>query len=106
MLTALKKSLALAFICILAGSSLTAAPADVRVVEAAKHKDLTVLRALVRQGLNVNAPEADGATALHWAAHWGNVDMAQLLIRAGGNVNATTDLGVTPLILACETGDA
>jgi ankyrin repeat protein len=61
---------------------------------------------LLQKGLSANQPQADGATALHWAAHWGDAEMAALLIRAGANVNATTDLGVTPLLVACETGDA
>ena len=83
-----------------------AAADDVRLVEAAKNRDVTAVRALLKQKLSVNSRYPDGATALHWAAHWGDLDMADLLIRAGADVNATTDLGVMPLALACQTGDA
>jgi ankyrin repeat protein len=54
----------------------------------------------------VNATEGDGSTALHWAAHWDDLAIADLLIRAGANVNKATDLGVTPLALACTNRSA
>jgi hypothetical protein len=41
-------------------------------------------------------------TALHWAAHWNDLEMADRLIAARANVNAADDHGVTPLIRACE----
>ena len=50
--------------------------------------------------------QADGTTALHWAAYRDDVDSADLLIRAGAKVNAANDLGVTPLWAACENGSA
>ena len=52
----------------------------------------------------MNAVQADGATALHWAAHWDDVPLAEALVRAGASVNAANDLGVTPLALACSNG--
>jgi ankyrin repeat protein len=54
----------------------------------------------------VDAPQPDGATALHWAAHWDDTDTADLLIRAGANVNAVNEFGVAPLLLACMNGNA
>ncbi len=48
----------------------------------------------------------DGATALLWAAHWNDLETADLLIRAGANVNAANDLRTTPLSLACTNGNA
>ena len=42
--------------------------------------------------------------ALHWAAHWDDVDVADMLIRAGAQVNATNDYGVAPLVLAATNG--
>src|SRR5204862_227535 len=47
------------------------------------------------------AAEADGASALAWAAHRDNVTVANLLIRAGADANKANDYGVTPLTLAC-----
>src|SRR5439155_357162 len=46
---------------------------------------------------DVNAAEADGTTALHWASYRDDIESADLLIRAGARVNTATDLGVTPL---------
>lgn len=74
---------------------------DVELVKAAQHRDWKTVRALAAQHININTPQADGATALQWTAHWDDLETAQVLIRAGGNVNAANDFGVTPLFLAC-----
>jgi uncharacterized protein len=83
-----------------------AATPDSRVAEAAKHQNKAAVRTLVAEHVDVNGPEADGATALQWAAHWDDLETADLLIHAGANVNAANELGVTPLALACENGSA
>ena len=64
------------------------------------------LRSLLEEGADVDAAEADGATALAWASHQDNLKAAELLIRAGANVNAANDYGVTPLALACGNRSA
>src|SRR5216684_4353421 len=71
---------ALVIACVLASAPVTAAPTERRVVEAAKKHDTAALRGLLQRGLSPNDPQADGATALHWAAHWGDAEMAALLI--------------------------
>jgi ankyrin repeat protein len=75
------------------------------LADAAKSRDTEAVRTLLRERADVNAPQPDGATALHWAAHWGDLGTADQLIRAKANVNAANDLGVTPLTLACINGD-
>ena len=87
-------------------ASLAAAANDGRLVEAVKKRDTAAVRALLKQHVDVNAPQPDGATALHWAAQWDDLDTATLLIRAGARVNAADDYGVTPLSLACTNGNA
>jgi uncharacterized protein len=77
-----------------------------RLVEAAKAKDIATVRAFVKDHADVNAKQGDGATALHWAAHWDDRAMVQLLIAAGARVNNADDEGVTPLSLACLNGSA
>ena len=89
-----------------AALSLAAGERDVRLVEAAAQGDLTAVRTLIQQGKDVNTAYGDGATALHWAAHRDNHEMADLLIRAGAAVDHANDLGVTPLWLAGENGSA
>ncbi|MEQ1898293.1 MAG: ankyrin repeat domain-containing protein [Vicinamibacterales bacterium] len=71
------------------------------LVEAARQRNLGQLRALIGQRTPVNVRQADGATALHWAAHWDEGEMAGALLAAGADANAADDLGVTPLSLAC-----
>lgn len=88
------------------GTTLAAADRDLRLVNALKQQDRTAARALLNQsGVDVNTPQGDGATALHWAAHWDDLETAALLIRAGANTNAANSLGVTPLELASENGN-
>ena len=87
-------------------ASVAAAATDLRLVDAVKNRDRAAARALLTQKIDVNIAQPDGATALHWAAHWDDLDTAELLIRARAQVNATNDFGVTPLSLACTNGSA
>ena len=61
---------------------------------------------LLARGADTNARQPDGATALHWAVHWQDAEMAGLLIKAGADVNAANEYGIVPLSLACSNGDA
>ncbi len=83
-----------------------AAPADTRLADAAEHQDPQAIRELLAHHADVNAAQEDGATALHWAAHWDALEAADLLIRAGAKTDAANALGVTPLSLACVNGSA
>lgn len=95
------RTLAVLCVALLPPIAAFAASGDLRLVDAAKNRDRDAVRSLLRQHVDVNTPEADGATALAWAAHWDDMDTADLLIRAGANVNAANSYGVTPLSLAC-----
>ena len=74
------------------------------VVEAAKNGDEAALRALVEEGVDVNATAGDGSTALLWASHRDLPESVELLIEAGADVNRANDLGATPLWAAGENG--
>jgi len=86
--------------------SAAAAGPDRRVVEAAKGRDLNTVRTLIAARADVTIPLGDGATALHWAAHWDDPAIAEVLLAAGAKINAADDHGVTPLALACLNGSA
>ena len=79
---------------------------DGGLIEAVRNKDVQSVRALLQQRADVNAPQGDGATALHWAAHVDDLDIADLLIRAGARPAAANDVGATPLHLACTNRSA
>ena len=72
--------------------------------DAAQRRDIETVRVLIDAGVDVDAPQADGATALAWAVHWDDLATADLLLGAGADVDAANDLGVTPLMLAGLNG--
>ena len=74
------------------------------LADAVEKSDRGSVRALLKQRADVNAPQADGMTALHWAAHLDDLETATLLTGANANVKATNRYGVTPLSLACQNG--
>jgi ankyrin repeat protein len=80
-----------------------AAP-DERLIDAVKRGDQAAVDSLLKQGVDVNGRQGDGATALHWAAHQDDRSMVERLLRAGADVQAANELGVTPLLLACTNG--
>ena len=82
-----------------------AAGADLRLVDAAADQDAEAVRALVREGVDVNTPRADGTTAVLWAAHWDDHELVELLVAAGADVNAADDHGESPLMRACENAN-
>jgi ankyrin repeat protein len=76
------------------------------VADAARKGDLPGLRSLLGAQADVNAPQADGATAIQWAAYRNDLVMADLLIGAGANVKTPNREGATPLYLAGIYGSA
>jgi ankyrin repeat protein len=60
---------------------------------------------VLKKTADVNAPQPDGTTALHWAAYHADVAATRTLLAKGAKASAVTDTGVTPLELACEAGN-
>ena len=87
-----------AFPAISLGSSL--------VADAAAKGDVGAVRELLQRSEDVNAPQPDGATALHWAAYRDDLAMADVLIAAAANASARSREGSTPLSLAAVNGSA
>jgi len=83
---------------------LTAATSE--VADAAMRGDINAVRALIAKKADVNAPQGDGATALHWAIFRGQKDTLDVLLKAGANPKAANRAGSTPLWLASINGDA
>ena len=90
----------------LAVSCAVGAPAKSDVADAAQRGDTAAVRSLVQKKADVNAPQIDGATALHWAVQADDLELADLLIRNGAIVSTATVAGATPLQLAALNGSA
>ena len=82
------------------------AETDSPVADAAQRGDLDAVRRLLREGADVNAPQGDGMTALHWAAERGDASLCEVLLYAGARVDAGTRIGhYTPLHLAARAAN-
>jgi ankyrin repeat protein len=83
-----------------------AAAAGSEAADAAQRQDLPALRALLSKRANVNAPQPDGTTALHWATHWNDAETVKVLLGAGANPAVTNRFGASPLSEAALSGNA
>jgi ankyrin len=100
----LKRMLGCGAVILLSSARLGAAGSE--VADAAMRRDTQAVRALLLKKADVNAPQKDGTTALHWAVRWDDLETAELLIRAGASVAAATRAAATPLQLAAINGSA
>jgi uncharacterized protein len=80
--------------------------ASATVASAARDADVAAVRKLIAAGSDVNTPEADGTSALLWAAYQSSPELASLLLEAGADPNTPNNFGVTPLLQASRVGDA
>jgi len=102
----IQRKIAIAIVMLLtvvAGLSLAAGRSD--VADAVMRGDAAAVRTLLQQKADVNAPQIDGATALHWAVYRDDLETAQLLLRAGARANVANRSGITPLAMACLYGN-
>src|SRR3954454_18584081 len=76
------------------------------LVDAVKLRDKRAVLSILNDKVNVNAPQSDGATALHSAAYLEDPEMAALLIGAGAKADTPNNYGFTPLALAAGNGNA
>jgi len=87
-----------------------AANAGSELITAVKAGDKAKVLALMKQHIDVNAPEPDGTTALMWAVRGSftkeDTGIADLLLSAGADAKAANRYGVTALYLACQNGNA
>jgi len=87
-------------------AAVLAAAVRSEVADAAMQGNKSVVRTLLQQKADVNAPQMDGTTALHWAVEADDLELTDLLIRAGAHVSAANKAGATPLLLATINGNS
>ena len=64
----------------------------------------SIIRLLVDAGADLNATDADGATALHAAAFSGSMNVLKLLVGNNAKLDLKDDEGSTPLLVAVLQG--
>lgn len=100
----MRRHLAIAMVCGLAAGAAVAGEA--RLADAVMHADRQAVASLLTDRAEINAPQPDGTTALHWAIRHDDLATADALIKAGADVKAATRYGVTPIALAAMNGNA
>jgi uncharacterized protein len=93
-----------AFLAIAAVAAAGAAAPPASLVDAVRTGNTSIVRALLRQNVDVNRPSPDGTTPLHWAVQRDDQPMVELLLRSGANVKAVNRYGVPPLAVAAVNG--
>ena len=73
------------------------------LIAAAKSGDVGSVKSILRSPQPVNARDARGNTALHWAALAGNERIVAQLLAAGLDARATNNAGATHCIMASQT---
>jgi ankyrin repeat protein len=71
---------------------------------AAKENDVTTIKKLIREGVNIEAGDSKRRTALMIATHQQNNEAAKVLTDAGANVNALDDMHDSPFLYAGANG--
>jgi ankyrin repeat protein len=95
---------------LLAANSALAALADqfnsqyYTIVNAAAANNVADVRVFITRGVNADAADPQGRTALSYAAQLGNAEMAQMLIDARASPDLRDKMGGTPLHWAAENG--
>ena len=79
--------------------------ADSHLADAAEKNDTTLVASFLKEKFDPNTAQADGMTALHWAAYHDNFKVAKLLLKNGAHADPKNRYGVTPLYSACQNGN-
>ena len=76
------------------------------VADAAENGDINTLRRLIQEQADINEPQVDGTTALHWAVQADDIDMARMLLDAGADTAARNRAGAPAILPAAVNGSA
>ncbi|RYH32313.1 ankyrin repeat domain-containing protein [archaeon] len=65
--------------------------------------DMTMLQALIAQGVDVNTPSVNGMTAIHAACEIGHIEAFKLLLKNKAKPEGVDETGQSPLHKACSS---
>ena len=71
---------------------------------ASRHGRTEEVQRLLAQGVNVNAANSQGTTALHLAAAFNHVNIMEIIVEAGADLDKANPAGITPLMGAAARG--
>jgi ankyrin repeat protein len=103
----LKRWIAFMTVAAWTGVSVPAAvAADAPLADAIRSGNRAAALSLLQQRVNVNATDANGATALHYAAYQEDADLVDRLLKAGAKPSVSNEFGSTPMSEAAAVGNA
>jgi ankyrin repeat protein len=95
-------------------TAISGSSSEVTLFTAAKEGNASLVERILVRGVDVNARDTYGLTALHWASHRGRSNVVRLLLRKGADLNVHAVprnsmgllIGCTPLHCAILARDA
>lgn len=75
------------------------------LIDAVIDGDSQKVNNLLQTEENINQPDSEGWTALHWAVQASDVETSKALLKAGANPNIENNYGVIPLMTAAGDGN-
>jgi ankyrin repeat protein len=103
---ALGRQWPLVLLVLLSAGSVAAAGNDRGLFDAIKSGNRAAIQAALTRTADINTPEPDGTTPLHWAVRGNDLEIVRLLLKAGANAKTANRYGVTPIALAAANGNA
>ncbi len=85
-------------------SPVFSAMADNDIVTLVANNQADLVMQSIANGGDVNAPQADGTTALMYAAYLGDAELVAALVAAGAETNVSNDYGSSAILEASITG--
>ena len=93
-------ALLVALLCLAGTSGPAAGQTDDRLIVEAVNGNADAVRALLNKGVDANAKDRDGETALMKAAYYGYLDVVRALIEKGASIDPKNSRGETALQMA------
>jgi ankyrin repeat protein len=102
----MKGSVPAVVILLASASAAAAAAAESPLADAIQNGQRAVALELITDDADVNAPQGDGATPLHWAVYRLDAELVEILLDRGANADVENRYGSSPLAEAVKAGNA